>query len=128
MSLINEYRTTEAAIKKLQDRLQALQQDDKLQKELEFETRLRELMAEYGKALPDILALLDAEGKVAKAGRPPRAEKTEAPTKRTRKVKQYQNPHTGETIQTKGGNHKTLKEWKATWGNETVESWATILD
>ena len=128
MSLINEYRTTEAAIKKLQDRLQALQQDDKLQQELEFETRLRELMAEYGKALPDILALLDAEGKVAKAGRPARTEKSEAPAKRTRKVKQYKNPHNGEVIETKGGNHKTLKEWKATWGGDVVESWCTLLD
>lgn len=128
MSLINEYRTTEAAIKQLQERLQALKQDDKLQKELDFEAKLRELMAEYGKALPDILALLDAEGKVAKAGRPARAAKTEAPAKRTRKVKQYKNPHTGEVIETKGGNHKTLKEWKAEWGSDTVESWATVLD
>ncbi|MEX5623975.1 H-NS histone, partial [Pseudomonas syringae] len=29
---------------------------------------------------------------------------------------------------TKGGNHKTLKEWKATWGGDVVESWATLLD
>jgi hypothetical protein len=36
MSLINEYRATEEAIKELQARLQNLQQDDKLQKELEF--------------------------------------------------------------------------------------------
>ena len=53
--------------------------------------------------------------------------KEEAPAKRTRKVKQYKNPHTGETIETKGGNHKTLKEWKATWGGDTVEGWATVL-
>jgi len=128
MSLINEFRSTEAAIKQLQERLQALKQDDKLQKELDFEAKLRELMAEYGKSLPDILALLDSEGKVVKTGRQPRAAKVEAPVKRTRKVKQYKNPHTGEVIETKGGNHKTLKEWKATWGGDTVESWVTLLD
>lgn len=126
MSLINEFRSTEAAIKKLQDRLQALQQDSALQKELDFEAKLRELMAEYGKSLPDVLALLDSEGKAAK-GATGRAGKDEAPAKRTRKVKQYKNPHTGETIETKGGNHKTLKEWKATWGGDTVESWACVL-
>ncbi|MGE8457076.1 MAG: H-NS histone, partial [Pseudomonas alloputida] len=38
------------------------------------------------------------------------------------------NPHNGEVIETKGGNHKTLKEWKATWGGDVVESWATLLD
>jgi len=30
-------------------------------------------------------------------------------------------------IETKGGNHKTLKEWKAQWGSDEVESWATLL-
>ena len=127
MSLINEFRTTEAAIKQLQERLQALKQDEKLQKELDFEVKLRELMAEYNKSLPDILALLDSEGKVAKTARQPRAAK-EVAVKRTRKVKRYNNPHTGEVIETKGGNHKTLKEWKATWGGDVVEGWCTLLD
>jgi hypothetical protein len=30
-------------------------------------------------------------------------------------------------IETKGGNHKTLKEWKAKWGSDVVEGWATLL-
>jgi hypothetical protein len=44
--------------------------------------------------------------------------------KRMRRTKVYKNPHTNETIQTKGGNHKQLKEWKAKWGAAEVESWA----
>ena len=44
MSLINEYRATEEAIKELQERLKSLSEDDKLKKELEFEGKLRELM------------------------------------------------------------------------------------
>ncbi|PRW92364.1 H-NS histone, partial [Pseudomonas fragi] len=47
MSLINEYRATEEAIKELQARLKNLSQDDKLQTELEFEGKLRSLMGEY---------------------------------------------------------------------------------
>ncbi len=47
MSLINEYRATEEAIKELQARLKNLSQDDKLQTELEFEGKLRTLMGEY---------------------------------------------------------------------------------
>jgi hypothetical protein len=38
-------------------------------------------------------------------------------------LKVYKNPHTGEVVETKGGNHKTLKEWKAEHGSATVESW-----
>ncbi len=59
MSLINEYRATEEAIKELQERLKSLSEDDKLKKELEFEGKLRELMGEYQKSLRDIIALLD---------------------------------------------------------------------
>ncbi len=126
MSLITQYRETKAAIEELQARLQSLQNDSRLQHELEFETRLRELLAEYNKSLPDVLALLDNEGKSAKAAA--RTAKTEAPTKRTRRLKIYKNPHSGETIETKGGNHKQLKEWKAQWGGDVVESWSTTQD
>ena len=124
MSLINEYRATEEAIKELQARLQSLSADDKLQKELEFEGKLRALMAEYQKSLPSIIAILDPE---AKSGKITRASKTTG-TKRARKIKQYKNPNSGEVIETKGGNHKTLKEWKAKWGGDVVEGWATLLD
>ncbi len=125
MSLINEYRATEEAIKELQARLKNLSQDDKLQTELEFEGKLRTLMGEYQKSLRDIIALLDPEAKVGKSTRGAPVKATG--TKRARKVKQYKNPHNGEVIETKGGNHKTLKEWKAKWGGDEVEGWATLL-
>ena len=125
MSLINEYRATEEAIKELQARLKNLSEDDKLQTELEFEGKLRTLMGEYQKSLRDIISLLDPEAKSNKLPRGAAVKVTG--TKRARKVKQYKNPHNGEIIETKGGNHKTLKEWKAKWGGAEVEGWATLL-
>jgi len=125
MSLINEYRATEVAIKELQARLQSMSVDGQLQKELDFEKKLRELMGEYSKSLRDVIALLDPEAKLNKAPRGAAVKATG--TKRARKVKQYKNPHNGEIIETKGGNHKTLKEWKAKWGGDVVEGWATLL-
>ena len=123
MSLINEYRNIEESIKELQERLKNMSQDDKLKKELEFEGKLRTLMGEYQKSLRDIIAMFDPE---AKSGKATRATKTTG-SKRARKVKQYKNPNTGEVIETKGGNHKTLKEWKAKWGGDVVEGWAPLL-
>ncbi|MCG6573549.1 H-NS histone [Pseudomonas sp. AF32] len=122
--ILTEYNATKQAIEELQQRLADLSKDDKLQKELEFEGKLRTLMGEYSKSLRDIIALLDPEAKSGKATRG--AVKTTG-TKRARKVKQYKNPHTGDVIETKGGNHKTLKEWKAKWGGDVVESWAKLL-
>ncbi|NBA95190.1 histone-like nucleoid-structuring protein MvaT [Pseudomonas sp. R5(2019)] len=119
MSLINEYRATEEAIKELQSRLANLQTDDRLQTELQFEEKLRTLMGEYSKSLRDIIAILDPQ----KLSTVKAAASSSAGTRRARKVKTYKNPLTGETIQTKGGNHKQLKEWKAEYGNDEVESW-----
>jgi hypothetical protein len=44
-------------------------------------------------------------------------------TQKARSVKVYKNPHSGEVVETKGGNHKVLKEWKAEYASEQVESW-----
>ncbi len=102
MSLINEYRATEEAIKELQERLKSLEQDDKLKKELEFEEKLRTLMGTYQKSLRDVISLLDPHAKIGK-----RTRTAKAPAgKRARKVNQHKNPHTGEAIRTKAVNHK----------------------
>jgi hypothetical protein len=40
-----------------------------------------------------------------------------------RRIKTLINPRTGEVVETKGSNHKTLKEWKTKHGSNEVESW-----
>lgn len=115
MSLINEYRETEEALKELQARLDQMSKDDRLQKEIEFEKQLRALMGDYNKSLKDIINILDPQAKrTAAPAKTPRAE---------RKVKVYINPNNGERIETKGGNHKQLKEWKQEFGADVVEGW-----
>lgn len=94
--------------------------DKGLEQEIEFETKLRTLLGEYNKSLKDIISILDPHARFKPSKAAP------APLKSTRKpraVKHYKNPHTGEVVETKGGNHKTLKEWKAEYGSDTVESW-----
>lgn len=118
MSLINEYRSTEQAIKELQERLASLQNNEAMKKELEFDAKLRALMSEYGKSLRDVTALLDPQAASRIAKLPAQGDK-----RRERQLKVYKNPNTGEVVETKGGNHKTLKAWKAEHGAEAVESW-----
>ena len=116
MSIIAEYKALEAQIAEQQKRLEALKGDEKLKREIEFETKLRALLADYNYSLRNVIALLD-----------PNAAKTAAaPVKsarRERVLKRYKNPNNGEVVETKGGNHKVLKAWKEQYGAETVESW-----
>jgi len=119
MSIIQEYRHIEAEIEALQKRLESLGGDDRLQKELEFEEKLRNLLGEYNKSLRDVIALIDPPASSGKA----KVTTQEKTKRRARSTKVYTNPHTGERVETKGGNHKVLKQWKSEHGSVEVESW-----
>lgn len=117
MSKLAEFRRLEQQLAQQLAELDFLKNDASFKKEVEFEEKLRELLGEYDMGLNDILGLF---------GEAPARSKASSPaSRRQRKLKVYENPHTGETIGTKGGNHKELKAWKAKYGAETVESWAS---
>ncbi|WP_024657749.1 histone-like nucleoid-structuring protein, MvaT/MvaU family [Pseudomonas syringae USA007] len=119
MSRLAEFRQLEQQLAAQLAELEALKGSSELQKEIEFETKLCNLLAEYGCSLRDVVSILDPQAN-RRATAPVVAEKS---PRRARQVKQYKNPHNGEIIETKGGNHKLLKEWKAEYGSDTVESW-----
>lgn len=119
MSRLAEFRALEQQLAAQLAELEALKNDGALKKEIEFEQKLRGLLGEYGYSLRNVVAILDPQ---AANRRSAPAVETKA-SRKPRQVKQYKNPHNGETIETKGGNHKVLKEWKAKWGADEVESW-----
>ena len=117
MSRLAEFRAAEKALADQLAYLESLKNDAGLKKEIEFEEKLKNLLSSYGKSLKDIIAILDPDS--PRARRPPPAK----PGRRARTIKVYKNPHTNEVVETKGGNHKVLKAWKAEFGNDAVESW-----
>lgn len=121
MSKLAEFRQLEQQLAQQLAELESLKNDDGLKKEIEFETKLRDLLAEYGFSLKSVINLLDPQ---APTRRTLAVTEPKAPRK-PRSVKVYKNPHTGEVIETKGGNHKGLKEWKAEHGSNVVESWVS---
>jgi hypothetical protein len=69
--------------------------------------------------------LLDVKEVICRAFSRASAAESKTGARKPRQVKVYKKPHTGEVVETKGGNHRTLKEWKAEYGSATVESWLT---
>jgi hypothetical protein len=121
MSRLAEFRKLEQQLAQHLAELESLKNDSGLQKEIEFETKLRALLGEYSFSLKDVINILDPQ----QASRRSQLQAI-APVKAQRKardMKVYKNPHTGELVETKGGNHKLLKQWKAEHGADTVESW-----
>ncbi len=117
MSRLAEFRAAEKALQEQLAQLENLKNDAGLKKEIEFEQKLQALMSTYDKSLRDVIAILDPNPS-------PAAPAPAGPKRRrARVVKVYHNPHTGELIETKGGNHRGLKAWKEQYGVETVDSW-----
>lgn len=119
MSKLAEFRQLEKHLAEQMAQLEALKGDAGLAEEIKFEEKLRNLLGQYGKSLRDVIAILDPASLNRKGAAPVAAKAT----RRERVIKVYKNPHTGETIETKGGNHRQLKEWKSEFGADTVESW-----
>ncbi|OUM07844.1 transcriptional regulator [Pseudomonas syringae] len=119
MSRLAEFRALEQKLAAQLAELETLKNHDGLKREIEFEKKLRSLLSEYGYSLRDIIAILDPQS----ASRRAPAAVAEKSSRKPRQLKVYKNPHTGERVETKGGNHKTLKEWKSQHGADEVESW-----
>lgn len=119
MSRLAEFRALEQQLAAQLAELEALKNDDSLKKEIEFEQKLRDLLGEYGYSLRNVIAILDPQAATRRNA--PVVESKAA--RKPRQVKVYKNPHNGETIETKGGNHTGLKAWKQQYGAEEVESW-----
>lgn len=119
MSRLAEFRALEQQLAAQLAELESLKNDDGLKREIEFEKKLRNLLNEYGYSLRNIVAILDPQAATRRAP----AVAVEKSSRKPRQLKVYKNPHSGERVETKGGNHKTLKEWKSQYGSEEVESW-----
>nr|WP_015061830.1 histone-like nucleoid-structuring protein, MvaT/MvaU family [Pseudomonas syringae]AFK89107.1 transcriptional regulator MvaT, P16 subunit, putative [Pseudomonas syringae] len=121
MSKLAEFRELEKHLAEQMAALESLKDDAGLQREIEFEQKLRELLGEYSYGLPDIIALLDpnAANRRNSMAMPAQTKGT----RRARQLKRYHNPHTGEVVETKGGNNRQLKQWKTEHGVDVVESW-----
>ena len=117
MSKLAEFRALERKLADQLAELESLKNDAAFKKEVEFEEQLRSLLGEYGYSLRDVIALLDP---ASRADIPARTVKA---TRKPRQIKVFKNPHTGEVVEIRGGNQRTLKEWKAKYGSSTVDSW-----
>jgi hypothetical protein len=122
MSRLAEFRKLEKQLAEQLAELESMKSDIGLKREMEFESKLRALLAEYGYSLRNVIRLLDPQAGSRKLAVAVTPEKT---TRKARELKVYKNPNSGEVVETKGGNHRQLKEWKTKFGADIVESWRT---
>ena len=115
--------TKKAAIEKqlaqLERELKSIQNSAAFKKENAVKRALASLMKKHNCSKNDLIALLQGdESAPVKRGKKPAAT-----ARRPRKLKVFKNPETGETVETRGGNHKVLKAWKAKYKLENIDAW-----
>lgn len=114
MSKLREFREAERKLREQMDLLEQLKADTSLKKELEFQEKLETLMKQYGVDVSGVVAILDPSASVS----PSRTGR-----RKPRDLKVYKHPETGEVVETKGGNNRTLKAWKVQYGVDVVKTW-----
>lgn len=119
MSKLAEFKALEAQLAAQLQQLDAMKNDSGLKQEIEFEQKLRALLEEYGMNLRQVITILDPSKGVSVST----AVTSSSVQRKPREIKRYKNPHSGEVVETKGGNHKVLKQWKLEHGSDTVETW-----
>ncbi|WP_223446341.1 histone-like nucleoid-structuring protein, MvaT/MvaU family [Pseudomonas sp. BF-R-19] len=119
MSKLAEFKALEAQLAAQLQQLDAMKNDSGLKQEIEFEQKLKALLEEYGMNLRQVITILDP----SKGGSVSAAGASSSVQRKPREIKRYKNPHSGEVVETKGGNHKVLKQWKLEHGSDIVESW-----
>jgi nucleoid DNA-binding protein len=130
MSKLAEFRDAEKALAMQVAAVEQLRNDPELKRELEFNSALDTLLAQFKISRARLYTMLASE--IAPDAAP--AEKKSHQkgagsfqlSKRRSPVfipKVYRNPHTGEEITVKLRNHSGYKAWVAEHGKVAVESW-----
>ncbi len=89
MAKINDYYQKKQLMEKLASELEQLGKDQSLKSELEFKSKVRNLMKEYDKSPKDVLQILSAIDPSVSGGK---ADST-AGSRPKRPMKTYKNPH-----------------------------------
>lgn len=115
--------TKKAAIEKqmaqLEKELKSIESSAAFKKENTVKRALTNLMKKHGYSKNDLIALLQSDESAPVKSR----KKPAAKTRKPRKLKVFKNPETGETVETRGGNHKVLKAWKTQYKLENIDKW-----
>lgn len=124
MSLLNTLRNKQQELERLKAELARMENSEELKQELEFQETIKDVLETYGKTIDDALRAVSPNHPYFRGAT---ASKAVAGRRKPRATRRFTNPHTGESFETKGGNHTTLKQWKEQYGSDEVEGWAQIV-
>ena len=119
MKLSSKKAALEQQLARIEKELKSIEQSAAFHRENALSTALANLMKKHNCSKSDLISILQDDPTVPRKLSRTLASKTRKP----RKLKIFKNPNTGETVETRGGNHKILKAWKSDYGLTNVDEW-----
>jgi len=128
MTISTKKAEIERQMAQLEKELKNLENSAAFRKEAAVTRALNNLMRKHGYSKSDLIAILQPSSSVSAKHSKKRTVATNrkpkvAKKRKPRKLKIFKNPNTGETVKTRGGNHKVLKAWKADYKLTSIEEW-----
>ena len=120
MSILGKKKALENQIAQIKKELKSIEQSATFKKEAAVFRGLIGLMKKHNCSESDIVRILESNGSF-NSRRDQKADKK--PQRKRRVLKIYENPKTGEVVETRGGNHKTLKAWRMQNPSIDIETW-----
>lgn len=129
MSKLNTYFEKKRTLDRLSEELRELEESKDLEREFEIVEKLKSMMSDYGISAGYLNGLLgQIDPSITKPSKSGASSKESTQGGHKRRLMRFENPHTGEVVETRGGNHSVLKKWRLEYGKETVNSWKKVVE
>ena len=123
MTISSKKAALEQQLARIEKELKSIERSAAFKKENAISRALNNLMKKHGCSKNDLISILqDDSGSPAK-----RSVASSSKTRKPRKLKVFKNPDTGETVETRGGNHKVLKAWKSDYNLVNINEWLVAV-
>ncbi|MCG6659839.1 H-NS histone family protein [Halomonas campisalis] len=117
---ISRYEQLKQERELLDKQMEDLEKDEAFKNDMACKRDIEQFLEGYGKTPNDLPRLFP---EIAPNASSPKRTRTSTKPKTRRPLIRYTHPTTGETVESRGLNHKTLQEWIKENDIETVKGW-----
>ncbi len=123
MKVSSKKAALEQQLAQIEKELKSIERSAAFKKENPISRALNNLMKKHGCSKNDLISILQGDS----AAPVKRSVASSSKTKKPRKLQVFKNPNTGETVETRGGNHKVLKAWKSEHKLANIDEWLVAV-
>ena len=122
---ISRYEQLRQEEERIAKEIASLKEDDAFKNDMACKQDIEQSLKDHGKTPQDLLSLFP---EILPDTSSPKRTRTKEQSRTRRPLKRYTHPDTGETIESRGLNQKTLRAWSKDHGLEVVKSWGVVIE